>query len=423
MKRAVIGLLGSAVLVGALVTGGALLLRDDPLRPEVADWLRDARHEGADSAAFLYLMGMDAPADQAPEAYGRERLDIYERWYAQHGATDDFRLPGRPALELPEIPQLCALEEKGCWASLVARDGELDTWVQRHAVLVDRYHHLLALDDYRTLTSGGASEPLPRLSYLIRAQQMAGLQLMQRARRGEGDEARRLLAEELAGLRRLLVQADTLIVKVMASAMINHNLELQARLYRQGWMPMPELPAPLSEAERSLVPPLQREFLVIATLFQNIRQDRSPQLKERVAMALLVRPNISVNAAFPPFRQVAELSRLEPKDFARVVKAQPLVVPQPTGWRNWMGDRLVAIAGPDYRTYAGRIQDLDAKLRLLALLDDLPAEPSGWAAALAASPVDNPYYPGQPARLEGGNRVCFAGPLEPRLNARCLPLR
>ncbi|KIV65688.1 hypothetical protein SZ55_3826 [Pseudomonas sp. FeS53a] len=423
MKRAVIGLLGSAVLVGALVTGGALLLRDDPLRPEVADWLRDARHEGADSAAFLYLMGMDAPADQTPEAYGRERLDIYERWYAQHGLADDAQLPDLPGLELSEIPQLCDLGQDGCWESLVAREGELDAWVRDHGLLIGRYNHLLTLDDYQTLTTEGASEPLPKLSPLNRAQQMFGLQIMQRARSGEGEEARRLLAEELVSLRRLLARTDQLVVKVMTSKLIDRNLELQARLYRQGWMPVPQQPAPLNEAERALVKPLQRELLYIATLFQSLPGGKEVPLKERIGMALLVRPNMSLNATFPPFRQVAELSRLEPKDFAREVKAQPRLLPKPTGWRNWMGDRLVGIAGPDFRAYAGRIQDLDAKLRLLALLDDLPAEPSGWAAALAASPVDNPYYPGQPARLEGGNRVCFAGPLEPRPNARCLPLR
>ncbi|MDG9784029.1 hypothetical protein QMA71_09565 [Pseudomonas otitidis] len=423
MKRAVIGLLGSAVLVGALVTGGALLLRDDPLRPEVADWLRDARHEGADSAAFLYLMGMDAPADQAPEAYGRERLDAYQRWRARHSAVDEYSPPQLPTLDLPTDPLLCSIEQNGCWANQLAHPVELEAQVRSHILLAARYSELLALDDYQTLTTAGAAEPWPSMAYLDHAQRVFGAQVLLQARQGSGEEARERLAQELVVLRRLLARADQLLAKVMAGKLIDRNLELQARLYRQGWMPAPQQPAPLNEAERALVKPLQRELLYIATLFQSLPGGEGAPLKERIGMALLMRPNMSLNATFPPFRQVAELSRLEPKDFAREVKAQPRLLPKPTGWRNWMGDRLVGTAGPDYRAYAGRIQDLDAKLRLLALLDDLPAEPSGWAAALAASPVDNPYYPGQPARLEGGNRVCFAGPLEPKPNARCLPLR
>lgn len=415
------GLIGAVVVVPMLLAGASAWLRDEPPSTEVQQWQQQVQATTGESRAYLHLSGLDAPVDQQPEVLGAARLQDYERWYVGRGVTDsDYAAPRGATMAVPEGPMFCQIETPGCFEKLLAQPEQLRDKSVEQSVLRERYMRFLDLDDYRTLTSVSIAEPVPRLTYMYRGQQVFNLFLLQLALDGSGNLAWASLHWELNGLREQLVRADNLVLKMLLGVLINRNLEWQVRLYRHGLIKPPQVPAPFSEAERSLLKPMQREFYGIAQMYAQLPDSVSG--KEYLNLLLWFRPQMTINASLAPYAQATELSRLEPQAFAAALdeaKATPRAV---GGLRNRAGNILLAVAGPDMRLYAGRLQDLEAKRRLLAVLVQLPAGQLDEQQLASLPEARNPYYPTRLARPDGQGQLCFDGPQEAAFNGRCMPL-
>lgn len=399
--------LAGAFLGLALLAAAGAWLRDEAPTAEVRSWLTQVQGGARQSAAYLYLAGLDAPAEQAPQQLGALRLAAYQDWLTQR-AADQPPPATRDVLPLPEGDLLCPIETPGCFARLLAA-GQLQAFDDAHGLLRQRYEQFLALDDYRTLHGADISAPTLPLAYLLKGQQLFDLHVLHVAQQGDGQAAGQLLATELRGLRQHLRRADNLIVKISLARLVERNLQWQALLYRHGLLPAVGESAPVELAERSLLQPLQHEFAGVAQMFAGLRDDPQADWGERLQLRFWFKPQMTINAALPPYLRVAELSQLEPDAF---VEALPQAAPMKSriGWRNRVGDILLSIGGPDLRLYAARLQDLEARRRLLLLIGALPPGPLEAAKLEALAGLDNPYFPGQPAVLDEQGRLCFVGP-------------
>lgn len=400
--------LAGAFLGLALLAAAGAWLRDEAPTAEVRSWLTQVQGGARQSAAYLYLAGLDAPAEQAPQQLGALRLAAYQDWLTQR-AADQPPPATRDVLPLPEGDLLCPIETPGCFARLLAAAGQLQAFDDAHGLLRQRYEQFLALDDYRTLHGADISAPTLPLAYLLKGQQLFDLHVLHVAQQGDGQAAGQLLATELRGLRQHLRRADNLIVKISLARLVERNLQWQALLYRHGLLPAVGESAPVELAERSLLQPLQHEFAGVAQMFAGLRDDPQADWGERLQLRFWFKPQMTINAALPPYLRVAELSQLEPDAF---VEALPHAAPMKSsiGWRNRVGDILLSIGGPDLRLYAARLQDLEARRRLLLLTGALPPGPLEAAKLEALAGLDNPYFPGQPAVLDEQGRLCFVGP-------------
>lgn len=415
------GLLGAVILALALLVGGSAWLRDEPLGTQVQDWQQQVQAATGESRAYLFLNGIDAPFDEQPEALGKARLQHYERWYAGRGVTDsDYSGPTVASLSLPEGRLFCRIEALGCFDSLLAQADLGSRIAPDWFALQRRYWDFLNMDDYRTLTSVSVAEPVPRLTYVYAGQQVLNLLMLQMARDGQGDVAQGGLREELRLLRQQLARADNLVLKMLLGVLVNRNLEWQVRLYRQGLIPRPSVPKPFSADERSLLKPMQREFYGIAQMYAQLPDSVSG--REYLGLQLFFRPQMTINASLAPYARAVQLSQLEPEAFAAAMQ-EPAPGPASVGGiRNRAGNILLAVAGPDMRRYAGRLHDLEAKRRLLAVVVSLPPGPFD-AEQLANMPdARNPYHPTQLAEPDGRGQLCFDGPHEAGFNGRCMPL-
>ena len=415
------GLLGAVILALALLVGGSAWLRDEPLGTQVQDWQQQVQAATGESRAYLFLNGIDAPFDEQPEALGKARLQHYERWYAGRGVTDsDYSGPTVASLSLPEGRLFCRIEALGCFDSLLAQADLGSRIAPDWFALQRRYWDLLNMDDYRTLTSVSVAEPVPRLTYVYAGQQALNLLMLQMARDGQGDVAQGGLREELRLLRQQLARADNLVLKMLLGVLVNRNLEWQVRLYRQGLIPRPSVPKPFSADERSLLKPMQREFYGIAQMYAQLPDSVSG--REYLGLQLFFRPQMTINASLAPYARAVQLSQLEPEAFAAAMQ-EPAPGPASVGGiRNRAGNILLTVAGPDMRRYAGRLHDLEAKRRLLAVVVSLPPGPFD-AEQLANMPdARNPYHPTQLAEPDGRGQLCFDGPHEAGFNGRCMPL-
>lgn len=415
------GLLGAVILALALLVGGSAWLRDEPLGTQVQDWQQQVQAATGESRAYLFLNGIDAPFDEQPEALGKARLQHYERWYAGRGVTDsDYSGPTVASLSLPEGRLFCRIEALGCFDSLLAQADLGSRIAPDWFALQRRYWDFLNMDDYRTLTSVSVAEPVPRLTYVYAGQQVLNLLMLQMARDGQGDVAQGGLREELRLLRQQLARADNLVLKMLLGVLVNRNLEWQVRLYRQGLIPRPSVPKPFSADERSLLKPMQREFYGIAQMYAQLPDSVSG--REYLGLQLFFRPQMTINASLAPYARAVQLSQLEPEAFAAAMQ-EPAPGPASVGGiRNRAGNILLTVAGPDMRRYAGRLHDLEAKRRLLAVVVSLPPGPFD-AEQLAKMPdARNPYHPTQLAEPDGRGQLCFDGPHEAGFNGRCMPL-
>ncbi len=415
------GLLGAVILVLALLVGGSAWLRDEPPGAQVQDWQQQVQAATGESRAYLFLNGIDAPFDEQPEALGKARLQHYERWYAGRGVTDsDYSGPTVASLSLPEGRLFCRIEALGCFDSLLAQADLGSRIAPDWFALQRRYWDFLNMDDYRTLTSVSVAEPVPRLTYVYAGQQVLNLLMLQMARDGQGDVAQGGLREELRLLRQQLARADNLVLKMLLGVLVNRNLEWQVRLYRQGLIPRPSVPKPFSADERSLLKPMQREFYGIAQMYAQLPDSVSG--REYLGLQLFFRPQMTINASLAPYARAVQLSQLEPEAFAAAMQEPALGPASVGGIRNRAGNILLTVAGPDMRRYAGRLHDLEAKRRLLAVVVSLPPGPFD-AEQLANMPdARNPYHPTQLAEPDGRGQLCFDGPHEAGFNGRCMPL-
>lgn len=415
------GLLGAVILALALLVGGSAWLRDEPLGTQVQDWQQQVQAATGESRAYLFLNGIDAPFDEQPEALGKARLQHYERWYAGRGVTDsDYSGPTVASLSLPEGRLFCRIEALGCFDSLLAQADLGSRIAPDWFALQRRYWDFLNMDDYRTLTSVSVAEPVPRLTYVYAGQQVLNLLMLQMARDGQGDVAQGGLREELRLLRQQLARADNLVLKMLLGVLVNRNLEWQVRLYRQGLIPRPSVPKPFSADERSLLKPMQREFYGIAQMYAQLPDSVSG--REYLGLQLFFRPQMTINASLAPYARAVQLSQLEPEAFAAAMQEPALGPASVGGIRNRAGNILLTVAGPDMRRYAGRLHDLEAKRRLLAVVVSLPPGPFD-AEQLANMPdARNPYHPTQLAEPDGRGQLCFDGPHEAGFNGRCMPL-
>ncbi len=399
--------LAGAFLGLVLLAAAGAWLRDEAPTAEVRSWLTQAQGGARQSAAYLYLAGLDAPAEQAPQQLGALRLAAYQDWLTQR-AADQPPPTTRDVLPLPEGDLLCPIETPGCFARLLAA-GQLQAFDDAHGLLRQRYEQFLALDDYRTLHGADISAPTLPLAYLLKGQQLFDLHVLHVAQQGDGQAAGQLLATELRGLRQHLRRADNLIVKISLARLVERNLQWQALLYRHGLLPAVGESAPVELAERSLLQPLQHEFAGVAQMFAGLRDDPQADWGERLQLRFWFKPQMTINAALPPYLRVAELSQLEPDAFVEALR-QAAPMKSRIGWRNRVGDILLSIGGPDLRLYAARLQDLEARRRLLLLIGALPPGPLEAAKLEALAGLDNPYFPGQPAVLDEQGRLCFVGP-------------
>ncbi|MDP3816462.1 hypothetical protein [Pseudomonas sp.] len=418
-----------AVAALLVVIGGGCYfwVRDEAPSADVQSWLQQLAATPDESAAYLYLAGLDATLEQQPAILGAERLKAYQAWYVQHGAGDTSFVPGKQAqLKLPEGADFCAIEAPDCLTALLAREPAPLPGEQ--AALLERYRHYLTLGDYHTLTSPSIAEPLAPMQYFSRANQLLTLQALQLAKAGDGAAALALLQDDVTQLRRQLAMADQLVQKMILVAMLNRDLEWLAQLYRRGLVPAPAPLAPLSEAERSLHAALLREFGSGAALFAELGYKElgdfiGNETLGRLALLFVYKPQMTVNAVLPPFQQLSARSQLDPEDFQQAVQAAAPLQASPLSLRNYVGSVLLAIAVPDLNRYIGRLQDLDAKLKLVNLSSQLPPGVPTPEQLAALPESGNPYRPQEPPYWEAEQgRLCFSGPLEDRHSGRCVTL-
>ena len=231
--------------------------------------------------------------------------------------------------------------------------------------------------DYRNTLAIDVRSPVPDFSTLLTLNRLFGAEIVIRFVNGETAAALTDLKKDVAFLRRLISQADTLIIKMVALSMLKHDLYLYASLidiHPDETYLFDEI-AGLTAQEKSIEEPIKYEFHMNANLANEIKS--YPQLITGdlgVPAWLpfpLYRVNHSINMIYHGFNKNLEKSRLPANEFYEQFSGEDEKQELKPGWLSYVynpiGCILFTLSLPDLGKYIIRIHDMDGLISMINL--------------------------------------------------------
>lgn len=430
------------ILIGIILFGVAtvlLLQIDDELDPEVATFLEQAR-PAESSEAYLYLLGIVAAEGEDPLAMGKQlfaSMQQAEQQYELGDETFGFKdYPEDKKLALPEGELFCSGSEQDCWQTIFNDEEGRDQVLKQYATLLLRFQAFIKMTDYQTLSKSTVMEISPPFQYLNKGNRLVISTAIHIAQTADSEQSITILIDNISGLRHHLKSADTLIGKMIYTALISDNLDALSLIIHQNKQVFEHQIGSISLAERDLEIVMAREFTMSYGLYTAM--DKHPDFFTSTsvddggfnsddgfkapgwAVKTIFKPNMSINKAYLFYKRILTRSQLDQTEFAAMAfekHEQPLF--RPTYIRNPVGTILNDIASPSFDQYIARLFDLNAKIAIFNQTMNKTALPQDLSF------IQNPYYEkgGTAFYSEDGKSICLTGPLEDDKNQRCLRVK
>ncbi|MDJ0864205.1 MAG: hypothetical protein QNJ82_18440 [Gammaproteobacteria bacterium] len=273
---------------------------------------------------------------------------------------------------------LCSPKVDGCLSTLRARRDTLQVLARGHSTLLQRYRNLVTFPAYRMELRPHVNMPLPDFETLRKTHRLwLGLQVATHSARGKETVA--AVLGDLEFLRRLLAQADDLLIKMVVTDMVAEALHVVAAFMDTHRAPLSSFPAlaPLNDREATLTLALRSEFrfgasalLMLETRTETYEQLGLPVWLGATALRPLYKPNRSTNRAYRCWEGLgAATESMHPEPSALGLSGT--ITDCSPDWLEWIrnpvGGALVSVARPDIGRYAGNLRDLSGLITLVNL--------------------------------------------------------
>lgn len=326
--------------------------------------------EDSSKNGYFLLLGFGAPATQDPLQAGMDRRpEGIDRAFAHTCLTGDGQASGGE--------QSASVETVGKWmktadpaAQMRVEATGVKAWVSQAEVSMGRYRQWLAkpFEDW-----GYGQSITPNCGLILSAHRLYVAEGF--AQDVDAGVAR--LESDLTAWRTVLGQAKTLSVKMLASTAMNDDVrvvgglllrpELDERLVSR----LAKLAQPLEQAEQSVRWPMQSQFvLATKTLEETMGEgDGDRPLYGSLAAALPLPKQRRFNA-YAQYYEAAGKAAGEGR-YADLPKQSQFVHAPPYGLADIFVNPIESLVGvaplPTWETYAGRVLETDARLRLASL--------------------------------------------------------
>ncbi len=320
---------------------------------------------------YLLLLGFGAAASQDPMQAGMDRrVEGADLAFTHTCLTGEGYPPGGD--------QNASAEAAGKWMKMAdpASQMHLDatgvkTWVLQAEVSLGRYRQWLN----KPFEDVGYGQPIsPNCGLILHTHRLYVADgFMQDVETGVAR-----LETDLTAWRTVLGQAKTLPVKMLASAAMNDDIAVVGGLLQRPDLDerfvgrLAKLARPLEETEQSLRWPMQSQFvLATKTLDEAVSQDRADTrpFYGAIAAALPLPKQRRFNA-YAQYYEVAGKAAAEGR-YADLPKQSQFVHAPPYGVSDMVLNPIESLVGvdslPTWETYAGRVLETDARLRLASL--------------------------------------------------------
>ena len=320
---------------------------------------------------YVLLLGFGAAASQDPVQAGMDRrVEGADRAYAHACLTGEGVSSGGD--------QGASAELAGKWmktadpaAQMRAEATGVKGWASRAEVSMGRYRQWLTkpFEDW-----GYGQSITPNCGLILHAHRLYIAEGF--AQDVEAGVTR--LETDLTAWRTVLGQAKTLPVKMLASAAMNDDIVVMSGLLLRPELDdrfvsrLAKLARPLEQAEQSVRWPMQSQFvLATKTLDEAVSEDRSDArpFYGSVAAALPLPKQRRFNA-YAQYYEAAGKAAAEGR-YTDLPKQSQFVHAPPYGLGDIVMNPIESLVGvdplPTWETYAGRVLETDARLRLASL--------------------------------------------------------
>ena len=415
------------VLPVALLLAGLYWLSSDERPSEETRLWQDwhDHHLGQPGRAWLWLLGMTAPAGEWPDEAGQRWLEQAARELRD---ADDRAVAMLAGSQMPWHDRMLALPDTRSLEPLLAcRTGAacepIATVLAEHAELLTRFRdwpvqtrslHVAAPD----------SRNIPPLQGLIAAIQLDRLAHLSLLRDSRPEQARAMAEHTDRQLRAMLTEPPNLIVLMVGLRMMSDQVAWLLALHDDGLIELePDEPmlADLAGIGDALEATLRGEFGLSYRFNHAIDESHLAESAgwwEHFLFRWLFKPQMTLNRTGDLYRWVAGLD--QPADLAAVSRGDAALWEPPWQPRNLFayGDYNMLPEPRPLLTYIARVHDLTARL---ALARAWLAEPVLDEVTLRRLAKDNPY--GRDFGIEydeAEETLCFGGPLEDDRQFRCI---
>lgn len=399
--------LGVVVLVVVLVTVVLVVNRRDEAPSADARAL-----EAIVASARPVAAGDDALAGLASlQPQRAEAVDVRDAkgQLAAAGARERDRRASRGD-RLHDAIGACNARRSDCAALLAAAEPDMPAWIARESGLLVTYRAVLPRRGWYEAPPPASPLDwrLQPVAHALDAQWVLLAQAMVDAREGRGDAVHDALEADARFWRAGLAGARTLFTKMIAARALQRNLDI-------GLLALARIPAdsvaqsvpaawraPVSRAERSLLPALAWEWKLSANFMHRTYVDGERRRREHDAdapsLAWVFKPQATSNDSAAMMRRIGratEMPQAELQGTLRDLGAHAEDQARfPVSLYNPIGRILGAIASPAYLDYVTRVADLEARRRAVLAVLDLHRSATSReraASALASSMHRNPY--------------------------------
>lgn len=389
MQRKLIAVFLTIFILFIAYLGTLHLLPEDTLSPAASAWLQtEAPSVPAEQNAYLHILGIDAPATSSMLDYGTARAE---------GRVET----SAPRTRASDMEGLCEPAEAACLQSDYNR---IDTLLGNsdNALLLQRYHRLIGLAHYQVTAPLDTDSPLPHYPTLFAAQRLLHMAAVTDYIQGRRRQALALLDEDLHFARMLVVQADSLITRMMGLQLLANAMQGYSQLLEhedaEAVIAAVEQIAELSPGELNLEGPLRGELQFQSNSLDSIesalRDKGNPG--SYIANMLPIRRDRLLNISHSLLERDSKRLAQAPSVIARQRRSETASA-QP-GLLDHLYDPLYSIyfskLQPDLTRHLIRHHDTNGVIRLVKLKAMLvAARPQEGAieAFIAASPYASGY--------------------------------
>lgn len=413
-----------------------LVLPDTSLSPVAEQWMAEVKVPIVDEDNLFHaLTGLTVSPDENMTASGIKQVHMANRKLRGFLESGEHLKAGEkpefddhwtdPALIPTEgVAILCDPRAQDCRDIWMSQKEIIQQLVTENETLLNRYQELQNYQDYRNTLIIDVRSPLPDYSTLLTLNRLFGAEIVIRFVNGEV-AALNDLKKDLAFLRRLISQADTLIIKMVALSMLKHDLYLYASLmdiHPDDTYLFDEISG-LTEQEKSIEEPIKYEFKMNAYLANEIKS--YPQLiTDDLGVPAwlpfpLYRVNHSINMIYHGFNKNLEKSRLPANEFYEQFSVGDGKQELKPGWLSYVynpiGCILFTLSLPDLGKYIIRTHDMDGLISMINLKLQIkreninPADTGNYVRQLKEK-YYNPYTGEQFDWNPGEQTLSFQGP-------------
>lgn len=302
----------------------------------------------------------------------------------------------------------CKLEEPTCIQAIITETTTPPTpsntnMATDNDFILNRYYQFLQNPPAVTLAEYTITAPSPNYTYFTLGQRLDFIKNLQLAQSGKANTAMQNSFATLAKLRKQLVQADTLLGKmVMLNLVINQLQQIVVLKQQFDFSTIYTTASPaimsLTDAEKDLSKAFLSEFIDLKITLENAIKTLTPAEK------LLYKQDDTFNAMGDFIIEQIKISHLPAPEFAKYRQQNAKIASQDYAIKlnkttNYIGHILTNIAIPEYQVYSERVMAVDNLITI-----------TNFVLSEKKSPLKNTFAPTVTKVMQDNDKICMAMP-------------